>query len=60
MERIIRDEVIRGWKNIFYKITARTMGLNRTRTIVTILGVILSAAMLTAVAVFGHQRPELY
>lgn len=40
-------------KNIFYKITARTMGLNRTRTIVTILGVILSAAMLTAVAVFG-------
>ncbi|MCQ5203469.1 FtsX-like permease family protein [Mordavella massiliensis] len=40
-------------KNIFYKITARTMGLNRTRTIVTILGVILSAAMLMAVAVFG-------
>lgn len=40
-------------KNIFYKVTARTMLLNRTRTIVTILGVGLSAAMLTAVAVFG-------
>ncbi|XCP84438.1 ABC transporter permease [Roseburia hominis] len=39
--------------NIFSKITARTMKLSRTRTIVTIIGVILSTAMITAVATFG-------
>ncbi len=39
--------------NIFSKITAKTMRANRVRTIVTIIGVILSASMITAVATFG-------
>ncbi|MCI8637676.1 MAG: FtsX-like permease family protein [Coprococcus sp.] len=39
--------------NIFSKITAKTMRQNRTRTIVTIIGVILSTSMITAVATFG-------
>lgn len=41
--------------NIFSVITARTMRQNRTRTIVTIIGVILSTAMITAVAAFGQS-----
>lgn len=39
--------------NIFSKITARIMAQNRTRTVVTIIGVVLSTAMITAVATFG-------
>lgn len=39
--------------NIFSKITAKTMRVNRIRTIVTIIGVILSTSMITAVATFG-------
>ncbi|WP_414150868.1 ABC transporter permease [Acetobacterium carbinolicum] len=39
--------------NIFNKITLQSMIKSRTRTIVTIIGVILSAAMITAVATFG-------
>jgi len=39
--------------NIFARITARTMKENKTRTIVTIIGVILSTAMITAVATLG-------
>lgn len=39
--------------NIFSKITARTMRANRVRTAVTIVGVILSTSMITAVAAFG-------
>lgn len=39
--------------NIFNKVTLQSMKKNRTRTIVTIIGVILSAAMITAVAAFG-------
>lgn len=39
--------------NIFSKITAKTMGANRVRTIVTIIGVVLSTSMITAVATFG-------
>lgn len=35
--------------NVFRKITIETLKKNRTRTIVTLIGVILSAAMLTAV-----------
>ena len=35
--------------NVFTKLTFRTLKYNRTRTLVTILGVILSAAMFTAV-----------
>lgn len=41
--------------NIFSTITARTMRQNRTRTVVTIIGVILSTAMITAVAAFGQS-----
>lgn len=39
--------------NIFSRITLKTMLQNRTRTLVTIIGVILSAAMITAVISFG-------
>ena len=39
--------------NIFNKVTLQGMKKSRTRTIVTIIGVILSAAMITAVATFG-------
>lgn len=39
--------------NIFSTITAKTMRANRVRTIVTIIGVILSTSMITAVATFG-------
>lgn len=39
--------------NIFARITARTMKENKTRTIVTMIGVILSTAMITAVATLG-------
>ncbi len=41
--------------NIFSKITAKTMKANRVRTIVTIIGVILSTSMITAVATFGSS-----
>lgn len=40
-------------KNIFSRITGETMKRNKSRTIVTIIGVILSTAMLTAIAVFA-------
>jgi putative ABC transport system permease protein len=39
--------------NIFNKVTLQSMKKSRTRTIVTIIGVVLSAAMITAVAIFG-------
>lgn len=39
--------------NIFNKVTLQTMKKSRTRTIVTVIGVVLSAAMITAVATFG-------
>lgn len=39
--------------NIFNKVTLQGMKKSRTRTIVTILGVVLSTAMITAVATFG-------
>lgn len=35
--------------NVFHKITLKTLGKNKTRTLVTIIGIILSAAMITAV-----------
>lgn len=37
--------------NIFQKVTLKTLRENRTRTLVTIIGIILSAAMFTAVTV---------
>ncbi|WP_160674076.1 FtsX-like permease family protein [Clostridium sp. C8-1-8] len=39
--------------NIFNKVTLQSMKKSRTRTIVTVIGVVLSAAMITAVATFG-------
>ncbi|MCY6354495.1 ABC transporter permease [Clostridium sp. ZS2-4] len=39
--------------NILNKVTLQGMKKSRTRTIVTVIGVILSAAMITAVATFG-------
>lgn len=39
--------------NIFHKITRQSLFKSRTRTLVTIIGVILSAAMITAVATFA-------
>ncbi|MBE6828675.1 MAG: FtsX-like permease family protein [Ruminococcaceae bacterium] len=39
--------------NIFDKIALQSLRKNRTRTLVTIIGVVLSAAMITAVATFG-------
>lgn len=38
--------------NIFHKVTVQGMKKSKTRTLVTILGVILSAAMITAIATF--------
>lgn len=39
--------------NIFHKVAIKGLVNNRTRTLVTIVGVALSAAMITAVATFG-------
>lgn len=39
--------------NIFNKVALQGLKNNRTRTLVTIVGVVLSAAMITAVATFG-------
>lgn len=41
--------------NIFHKVTWETMKRNKTRTTVTVIGVILSTAMITAVTVFGFS-----
>ena len=38
--------------NVLNRVTWNTLKKNRTRTIVTIIGVILSAAMITAVTTF--------
>lgn len=39
--------------NIFHKVTLESMKKSRTRTLVTIIGVALSAAMITGVVTFG-------
>lgn len=44
--------------NVFHKITGKTMRENRTRTIVMIVGVALSAAMFTAITTFGTSLSE--
>lgn len=41
--------------NIFSRITLKTMLQSRTRTVVTIIGVILSTAMITAVTTFSYS-----
>lgn len=38
--------------NIFNKVTIKSLKKNRTRTIVTIIGIMLSAAMICAVTTF--------
>ena len=38
--------------NIFHKVTLQSLKKNRTRTTVTIIGIILSAAMICAVTTF--------
>ena len=39
--------------NIFHKVALQGLKKNRTRTLVTIIGVALSAALITAVAAFA-------
>lgn len=39
-------------KNAFTRLTAKTLKANRTRTMVTIIGILLATAMLTAVTTF--------
>ena len=41
--------------NVFNKVTIQTLKKNKTRTIVTIIGIILSAAMITAVTTFASS-----
>lgn len=41
--------------DIFHKVALQGLKKNRTRTLVTIVGVVLSAAMITAVATFGSS-----
>ena len=38
--------------NIFHKVTIQSLKQNKTRTTVTIIGIILSAAMICAVTTF--------
>ena len=46
--------------NIFHKVTMQNMLKNRTRTLVTIIGVILSTAMIMAVATFAISLQILW
>lgn len=39
--------------NIFHKVALQGLMRNRTRTFVTVLGVVLSAAMFTGIVTFG-------
>ena len=41
--------------NIIHKLTLRHMRLNKRRTLVTILGIAISVAMITAVSVVGYS-----
>lgn len=41
--------------NVFYKVTLQSLKKNRTRTIVTIIGIILSASMICAVTTFASS-----
>lgn len=45
-------------RNIFSKITRKTLLQNRTRSLITVIGVILSTAMITAVTTFGVSFRE--
>ena len=39
--------------NIFHKVALQGLMRNRTRTLVTVLGVVLSAALFTGIVTFG-------
>ncbi len=41
--------------NVFHKVTLQTLKKNKTRTVVTVIGVILSAAMICAVTTFASS-----
>ena len=41
--------------NVFHKLTVQSLKKNKTRTLVTIIGIILSAAMITAVTAFASS-----
>ena len=41
--------------NVFHKVALQTLKKNKTRTVVTIIGVILSAAMICAVTTFASS-----
>lgn len=45
-------------KHIFWSLSARVMKQNKTRTVVTIIGVILSTAMLTAIFTFASSLQQ--
>ena len=42
-------------KNVFHKVTLRSLKKNKTRTIVTIIGIILSSVMICAVTTFASS-----
>ncbi len=44
--------------NIFYKVTLESLKKNKTRTIVTIIGIVLSAAMICAVTTFTSSMKD--
>ena len=46
--------------NVFHKFAIKSLKLNRTRTIVTIIGIILSTAMLTAVTTTVSSVQQFY
>ena len=46
--------------NIIHKLTLRQMMMNRRRTIVTILGIMFSVALITAVATFSNSIMDLF
>lgn len=46
--------------NIIYKLTLRHMKLNKRRTLVTIIGIIISVAMITAVSTVGYSIMDFY
>ena len=41
--------------NVFHKVTLQSLKKNKTRTIVTIIGIILSASMICAVTTFASS-----
>lgn len=47
-------------KNVFTNVTWKTLKKNRTRTLVTIIGILLAAAMLTAGHDLHFKSPAVY